>query len=48
MKKKYYIFDHLNHCVRQASIQGGEVADEKLAEDLFWSDDLCGELSDAQ
>ena len=24
--------DHLNHCVRQASIQGGEVADEKLAE----------------
>ena len=23
---------HLNHCVRQASIQGGEVADEKLAE----------------
>ena len=22
--------DHLNHCVRQASIQGGEVADEKL------------------
>lgn len=24
--------DHLNHCVRQASVQGGEVADEKLAE----------------
>ncbi|RBP97936.1 transcriptional regulator [Bifidobacterium aemilianum] len=24
--------DHLNHCVRQASIEGGEVADEKLAE----------------
>ena len=24
--------DQLNHCVRQASIQGGEVADEKLAE----------------
>ena len=24
--------DDLNHCVRQASIQGGEVADEKLAE----------------
>lgn len=24
--------DHLNHCVRQASAQGGEVADEKLAE----------------
>lgn len=24
--------DHLSHCVRQASIQGGEVADEKLAE----------------
>ena len=22
--------DHLNHCVRQASIQGGEVADENL------------------
>jgi DNA-binding FrmR family transcriptional regulator len=24
--------DHLNHCVRQASEQGGDVADEKLAE----------------
>lgn len=24
--------DYLNHCVRQASVQGGEVADEKLAE----------------
>lgn len=24
--------DHLNHCVRQASVQGGEVADGKLAE----------------
>ena len=24
--------DHLNHCVRQAAVQGGEVADGKLAE----------------
>lgn len=24
--------DHLNHCVRQASVEGGAVADEKLAE----------------
>ena len=24
--------DHLNHCVRQASAEGGDVADEKLAE----------------
>ena len=24
--------DHLNHCVRQAAADGGEVADEKLAE----------------
>ena len=24
--------DHLNHCVRQASAEGGAVADEKLAE----------------
>ncbi|WP_055427489.1 metal-sensitive transcriptional regulator [Bifidobacterium aesculapii] len=24
--------DHLNHCVRQASAVGGDVADEKLAE----------------
>jgi DNA-binding FrmR family transcriptional regulator len=24
--------DHLNHCVRQASAQGGRVADEKLDE----------------
>lgn len=23
---------HLNHCVRQASAEGGDVADEKLAE----------------
>ena len=24
--------DHLNHCVRQAAAEGGEVADEKLSE----------------
>ncbi|MCH9276499.1 metal-sensitive transcriptional regulator [Bifidobacterium amazonense] len=24
--------DHLNHCVRQASAEGGDVADEKLRE----------------
>lgn len=24
--------DHLNHCVRQASAEGGDVADEKLVE----------------
>ncbi|MBW3078960.1 metal-sensitive transcriptional regulator [Bifidobacterium simiiventris] len=24
--------DHLNHCVREASAEGGEVADEKLRE----------------
>ena len=24
--------DHLNHCVRQAAVQGGEVADSKLEE----------------
>ena len=29
---KLLLDDHLNHCVRQASIQVGEVADEKLAE----------------
>ena len=26
--------DHLNHCVRQAAVQGGEVADSKLEEAL--------------
>lgn len=24
--------DHLNHCVRQASVEGGVVAEEKMAE----------------
>lgn len=24
--------DHLNHCVREASAEGGEIADEKLRE----------------
>ena len=24
--------DHLNHCVRQAAAEGGEIADEKLSE----------------
>ena len=24
--------DHLNHCVRQAAAEGGDVADEKLSE----------------